>query len=97
MKKLNEIKAILTQDKLIIQKKYHVTELGIFGSYVRGEQKEDSDVDVLIDYTEAPSLLELLDLEYYLSELLGIKADVVTKKGLKYRYRKRILAEVIYV
>ena len=97
MKKLNEIKAILSQDKPLIQKRYHITELGIFGSYVRGEQKEDSDVDVLIDYTEAPSLLELLDLEYYLSDLLRIKVDVVTKKGLKYRYRKRILAEVVYV
>ncbi|MEM9272124.1 MAG: nucleotidyltransferase family protein [Cyanobacteria bacterium P01_F01_bin.143] len=97
MKKLNEIKAILSKDKQIIQKKYHVTELGIFGSYVRGEQKEDSDLDVLIDYAEAPNLLELLDLEFYLSDILGIKADVVTKKGLKHRYRKRILAEVVYV
>jgi predicted nucleotidyltransferase len=42
-------------------------------------------------------LLELLDLEFYLSDRLGIKADVVTKKGLKSRYRKRILAEVVYV
>ena len=97
MKNLDQIKAVLSQDKPIIQKKYHVSELGIFGSYVRGEQKEDSDIDVLIDYTEAPSLLELLDLEFYLSDLLGIKADVVTKKGLKSRYRKRILAEVVYI
>ena len=97
MKNLDEIKALLSQDKPIIQKKYHVSELGIFGSYVRGEQKEGSDVDVLIDYSEAPSLLELVDLEFYLSDRLGIKADVVTKKGLKSRYRKRILAEVVYV
>lgn len=97
MKNLDEIKALLSQDKPIIQQKYHVSELGIFGSYVRGEQQEDSDLDVLIDYTEAPSLLELLDLEFYLSDRLRIKADVVTKKGLKSRYRKRILAEVVYV
>ena len=89
MKNLDEIKAVLSQDKPIIQQKYHVRELGIFGSYVRGEQKEDSDLDVLIDYTEAPSLLELLDLEFYLSDRLAIKADVVTKKGLNSHYSSK--------
>ena len=74
-----------------------MTELEVFGSYVREEHGPDSDVDVLIDYTEAPSLLKLIDLENYLSEHLGIQADVVTKNGLKPRYRERILAEVVYV
>ncbi len=97
MKTLEEVQAILSQFKPVVQEKYHVSELGIFGSYVRGEQNDDSDVDVLIDYTEAPSLLKLIDLENYLSEHLGIQADVVTKNGLKPRYRERILAEVVYV
>ena len=97
MKSTEEIKRILHQVKPIIRKKYYVSDLGIFGSYVRGEQNEDSDVDVLIDYLEAPSLLQLVDLEFYLSELLGVKVDVVTTKGLKPRYKERILAEVVYV
>jgi hypothetical protein len=71
--------------------------MGIFGSYVRGEQNEESDVDVLVDYTEAPDLIELIDLENYLSDNLGMKVDVVTKNGLKPRLKERILSEVVYV
>ena len=97
MKTTAEIKRLLHQFKPLIQQKYQISDLGLFGSYVRGEQNEDSDVDVLIDYLEAPSLVQLVDLEFYISELLGIKADVVTKEGLKPRYRERILAEVVYV
>lgn len=97
MKTLEEIKEILSFHKSNIQKKYKVNELGIFGSYVRGEQNEESDVDVIIDYEEAPSLLQLIDLENYLSDQLGMKVDVVTKSGLKPRIKKRILADVIYV
>lgn len=97
MKTLAEIEQILSQLKPIVEEKYHVTQLGIFGSYVRGEQNKSSDVDVLIDYKEAPSLLELIDLEFYLTDRLGLKIDVVTKKGLKPRIREKILAEVVYV
>ena len=97
MKTIEEIKNILDRAKSNLHQKYHICELGIFGSYARGEQQENSDVDILIDYTDAPSLLELVDLESYLSQLLGIKTDVVTKKGLKPRYKERILAEVVYL
>jgi hypothetical protein len=97
MKTLEEIKQILIQHKPNIQKKFKVNELGIFGSYVRGEQNEESDVDILIDYEEAPSLLQLIDLENYLSENIGMKVDVVTKNGLKPKIKQRILADVIYV
>ncbi|TRU43971.1 MAG: DNA polymerase beta [Microcystis aeruginosa Ma_QC_Ca_00000000_S207] len=70
---------------------------GIFGDYVKGEVQENSEVNILIDYTEPPSLLDLVDLEYYLSDLLKLKADVISKNGLKGRRRERILSEVIYV
>ncbi len=68
-----------------------------FGDYVKGEVQENSEVNILIDYTEPPSLLDLVDLEYYLSDLLKLKADVISKNGLKGRRRERILSEVIYV
>ena len=97
MRTLEEIKQVLIQLRPIIEDEYHITQLGIFGSYVRGEQDDESDVDVLVDYTVAPSLFQLVDLEFYLSDRLGIKADVVTKKGLRPRYKERILAEVVYV
>ena len=71
--------------------------LGISGSYVKGQQTEKSDLDILIDYQDSPSLLELMDLECYLSDQLGIKTDVVTKKGLKSFVKQQILDEVIYV
>ena len=97
MKTLAEIKESLSQYKSIVREKYQVTELGIFGSYVRGEQNSDSDVDVLIDYLEAPDLIELLELEEELSDRLGVPVDVVTKNGLKPRLKERILSEVVYV
>ncbi|TRU46444.1 MAG: DNA polymerase beta [Microcystis aeruginosa Ma_QC_Ch_20071001_S25] len=81
----------------IVKEKYYVSELGIFGDYVKGEVQENSEVNILIDYTEPPSLLDLVDLEYYVSDLLKLKADVISKNGLKGRRRERILSEVIYV
>lgn len=98
MKNFTEIQDYLRQVKPLLRQKYKwVSQLGIFGSYVRGEQTDDSDVDLLIDYDEAPDLVELLDLENYLSDNLGIKVDVVTKNGLKPRLKDRILSEVVYI
>lgn len=97
MKTLEEIQQLLKQSKSVLQENYKVTELGIFGSYVRGEQTEESDVDVLIDYEKAPTLFKLVELRSYLSELMGIKVDVVTKKGLKPKIRERVLSEVVYL
>lgn len=97
MKTLEEIKQLLKQSKSVLQENYKVTELGIFGSYVRGEQTEKSDVDVLIDYEKAPTLFKLVELCSYLNELMGMKVDVVTKKGLKPRIRERVLSEVVYL
>ncbi len=97
MKNFEEIKEILSQSKQIVQKKYKVKEMGIFGSYVRGEQNEASDVDVLIDFEQAPSLLKFIELENYLSDTIGVKVDLVMKRALKPRIGKNILTEVIYL
>ncbi len=97
MRTLEDIKQLLQQNKSVLQENYKVTELGIFGSYVRGEQNESSDVDVLIDYEKAPTLFKLVELRNYLNELTGMKVDVVTKKGLKPRIRERVLSEVVYL
>lgn len=97
MKTLNEVRQILTEQKTHLCKTYHITQLGIFGSYVRGEQTQDSDVDVLIDYEQAPTLFELVNLRDYLRDLMGLNVDVVTKNGLKPRIRDQVLSEVIYL
>lgn len=97
MKTLAEIQHWLGQNKSLLQERYKVRELGIFGSYVRQEQTETSDVDVLVEFSETPSLLKFVNLEHYLSDNLGVKVDLVHKSGLKPRIGERILAEVIYL
>jgi predicted nucleotidyltransferase len=96
VKTLDEIKEILQAQKPYLYEKYGVTELGVFGSYVRGEQRTDSDIDILIELTDPPriSLLGLVNLQYYLSDVIGIEADVAIKKNLKKRIGRRILHEV---
>jgi predicted nucleotidyltransferase len=69
----------------------------VVGSYVRGEQKKKSDVDVLIDFEDSVSLLTFIALEHYLSDILGKRVDLVMKSALKPRIGKRILKEVIYI
>jgi hypothetical protein len=96
-KTLADIKQILQAQKPYLAEKYGVTEIGIFGSYVRGEQRPESDLDVLIELTDPPtiSLLGLVDLEYYLSDLLGVKVETAIKRNLKPRLRPYILEEVV--
>ena len=78
--------------------KYKIKSIGIFGSYARGEQKETSDIDILIDYYEPISLLKLIELENYLSELIGIKVDVITKNSIQNPYLKKSIEEdLIYI
>lgn len=96
-KTLEEIRLWLTQHKLQLQERYKITELGVFGSYVRNEQTETSDVDVLVEFSETPSLLKFINLENYLSDNLGLKVDLVHKAGLKPRIGDRILAEVVHL
>jgi predicted nucleotidyltransferase len=97
MKTLEEIKQWLVQNKSLLQERYSVQEVGVFGSYVRQEQTEASDVDVLVEFSETPSLLKFVNLENYLSDNLGAKVDLVHKSGLKPRIGERILAEVVYL
>ena len=82
---LNKIRRILSKYKQQIVKTFGVSELGIFGSYVRGEQKKKSDLDVLVEFNEVPGLLKFLDLEENLTKLVGVKVDLVRRKGLKPR------------
>ena len=99
MKTVAEIKQILQSQKSYLAAKYGVAEIGIFGSYVRDEQRPDSDLDVLIELERPPriSLMGLVELEYYLSEVLGVKVDVAIKKNLRKRIGQRILSEVVPV
>jgi predicted nucleotidyltransferase len=97
MKTLKEIKSILMAHKNEIEKKFKVEEIGIFGSYVKGEQNEKSDLDILVKFKEPVGLFEFLELEEYISNLLGIKVDLVSKKALKPKIGEYILKEVFYL
>jgi predicted nucleotidyltransferase len=99
MKTLAEIKQILEAQKDYLAAEYGVTIVGVFGSYVRGEQHCDSDVDILIELERPPriSLIGLVELEHYLSDVLGMKVDVAIKKNLRKRIGERILSEVVPV
>lgn len=78
-----------------LKQRYHVASLGIFGSYVRGEQRPGSDLDLLVGFDNPHlSLLKLIEMENYLTDLLGVKVDLVEKSGLKPRIGERILREV---
>jgi len=94
---LKKILEILHQQIPMLAERYSVEKLEVFGSYVRSEQNKDSDLDVLVTFTKAPSLLTFIAIENYLSDLLGIKVDLVMKDSLKPKIGERILREVISV
>ena len=98
-KSLDRIKEILKKHERELRGKYGIKEISIFGSYLRGEAKEESDLDILVEFKHDAkfSLLEFVELENYLSDLLGVKVDLVEKFALKPRIGKRILSEVVYV
>lgn len=97
MNSLKEINKTLKTHKQELYKKYKVTEIGVFGSMVRGEQKKRSDIDILIEFEEAPDLLEFINLERYLSRLLKKKVDLVRKEAIRPELKNAILNEVSYI
>jgi predicted nucleotidyltransferase len=88
---------ILTENRDYFIKEFRVKEIGFFGSFIHNKQKRKSDLDILVDFTETPSLFEFLKLEQNLSSLMGVKVDLVMKGSLKKHIGKRILEEVVYI
>ena len=95
MKTLEEIRNIINLQMEDLKQKYYVKEIGIFGSYVRGEQDDESDLDVLVEFEKPIGLFKFLELEEYLQETLGVKVDLVSRKALKPNIGKYILEDVI--
>ena len=94
-KTLSELIALLRQHLPELRERFGVRELWLFGSYVRGEQRKRSDLDVLVEFEERPlTLLQFIALENYLSDLLEIKVDLVEKGALKPGIGRRVLEEV---
>ena len=88
---------LLRQHLPELRQKYNVKSLGVFGSFVRGEQQDDSDLDVLVEFFDPPSLVKFVQLEEQLHQLAGIQVDLVMASALKPNIGKRIMREVISV
>lgn len=98
MKSIDEIQIIIREHKAELAERFGVSEIGVFGSVVRGEARDDSDVDVLVEFDKPVTLFEFIDLETFLQQLLDIeKIDLVQKSGLKRYIGGHILSEVQYV
>src|SRR4030042_1258255 len=97
MKTLDEIRTIVRQHRDVLGEKYGIAVVGVFGSYVGGEQKGQSDIDLLVDILHPISLLELVGAEIYLSEVLGLKVDLVPKRDVREELRETVFAEAITI
>ena len=97
MNALEEIKEKIDEHESFLKDRFKVKSIGIFGSYLRGEQNDKSDIDILVEFSDIIDLFEFIRLENFLSEILGKKVDLVMKDTLKPRIKKRILEEAVYI
>ncbi len=88
---------VLRQQRPLLAEQYNVATLEVFGSYVRHEQKKNSDLDILVTFSKPPSLFKFVRLENHLSDILGVKVDLVMKDSLKSAIGKHILREALSV
>ncbi len=94
----NDIIGILKEQKKYLVERFGVDEVAIFGSYARGDQREDSDIDILIAFKEGYKTFEnYMDLKFYLEEIFGKKIDLIIKSAINPRIKPFVITEAIYV
>lgn len=94
MKRQEDILKILTEQKQYLVQNFGVEEIALFGSYARGEENEESDIDILIQFKEGYKTFDnYMDLKFYLEELFGKTVDLVIKSAIKPRLKPYILEE----
>jgi len=94
MRTLDDIIGQLQALQPELKRRYPIRRLGVFGSYVRGEQGEDSDLDILVDLDDGIGLFEFVGLQLELSDALGLKVDLADQATLRRRIGQQILSEV---
>jgi len=87
----------LRQELPLLEECYQVETLEVFGSYLRAEEQVTSDLDLLVEFSELPGFLKFIELENHLSEILGVKVDLVMKDSLKPSIGKRVLSETMLI
>lgn len=91
-----EIERLLKQHKPILSKQFYVNKIGLFGSYIRNEQTEDSDIDILVEFN-GPIGWDIVDFKDYLESLFSKPVDLVTAKSIKPYLKEQILSEVEFI
>ena len=98
MKTRDQVLDFLSQNKIMFRNKYHITRIGLFGSYARGEQNINSDIDLLIEFED--NTQDLYDLKIQIKDFfklkLGVDVDICREKYIKPRIKNSILKEAIY-
>ncbi len=97
MKPIEELTEILRKNRDVISREYKAYIIGVFGSYARGQQRQGSDIDILVKFDEGATLFDLVGLGDFLEDLIGLKVDIVSEKALRTELRDKILAEVVEV
>jgi len=97
MKSVEKIRTMIRMNQDVLAQRYGVRVVGLFGSYVRGEQRRRSDIDLLGDILRPVSLLELVGAELYLSEVLGVKVDLIPKRDVREELRETIFRETVAI
>ena len=99
MKTKDQILIFLSNNKGVLKDKFHVVKIGLFGSYVRGDQNSKSDIDLIVEFEEnTQDLYELkIKLKKFIKDSLGTEVDICREKYIKPRIRKSILKETVYV
>jgi len=92
-----EIRERLGKAKNYLGEKYHLSKIGVFGSYARGDEKPGSDIDILVEFSSTPDLFEFFEIEEYLERVLDRKIDLVREKAIKKQMKDEIMKEVIFL
>ena len=93
---LRFIEELLKKNMKYLKEKYFVKKIGIFGSYSRGEETPDSDIDILVEFS-APVGLEFFGLKIFLTSILNKNVDLTTENGIRPQMKNQILDEVVFV
>jgi predicted nucleotidyltransferase len=91
-----DIETKLRQIKPVLAERFHVSEIGYFGSYVHGQQTDNSDLDLVVEFSQ-PVGWSFFTLEQFLEQSLGLNVDLITKNALKERIKESILNQVKYI
>jgi uncharacterized protein len=94
---MDELVRTLREERPWLHERYGFRTLALFGSYARGAARAASDVDLLVEFDQVPSLLTFIEIEPYLTDLVGVKVDLAMKRALKPAIGRRILAELVPV